>query len=121
MGVFAHHAIVVSGCYGEWPEKAHAMAWETFPKGQVSLLSPEAVNGYRSFCIFPDGSKEGWCESYEGNAQRDAFIGWLREQAYEDGSSPLSWAEVCFGEIEWANEGAKVTRHAWEPSSKDEP
>lgn len=110
MGVIAHHAIIVTASYGGWPEKAHEAARRYFPEDQVSELSREAINGYRSFCIFPDGSKEGWAESADGNLRRDNFVEWLKAQAYEDGSSPLSWAEVHFGEIRIARSGAEVTR-----------
>jgi len=113
MGVVAHHAIVVTGGYQDWAELAHACALKYFPEGQVSPLSAKAINGYQSFCVFPDGSKEGWSDSAEGDAHRDGFIAWLKAQAYSDGSSPLAWAEVNYGEIRWAKYGAEITRSAW--------
>ncbi len=113
MGVIAHHAIVITGSYGGFAERAHEKALGIFPREQVSEISPEAVNGYRSFSVFPDGSKEGWSESDDGNAQRDAFVTWLYEQEYGDGSSPLSWVEVHYGEIRYASNGARITRSAW--------
>lgn len=106
MGANRHHAIVVTS----WDEptllKVHAAALALFspPLGLgyvgmwVSPLSPGEVNRMRSFFVAPDGSKEGWSASDEGNRRRDAFVSLLRSKAYEDGSSALSWAEVQYGD-----------------------
>ena len=53
----------------------------------------------------PDGSKEGWEDSYEGDRLRDRIVERLAVDDYEDGSSPWSWVEVGFGEY-----GQKVIR-----------
>ena len=98
MGYMRHHAIVVTSWSAESIEKAHSQAAEMFR--WVSPVSPEATNGYRSFFIPPDGSKEGWAESNIGNMQRTAFMDWCDAQAYEDGSNNLSFAEVLFGDDE---------------------
>ena len=45
--------------------KARTAAEGIFP--WVSEISPTAINGYVSFFIPPDGSKEGWKESTEGD------------------------------------------------------
>lgn len=115
MGIISHHAIVVTGTYEDWAERAHKMACSIFPAAQVSQLSPVVVNGTRSFCVFPDGSKEGWEASTRGDEERDTFIRWLVAQRYDDGSSPLCWAEVNYGEcVRGDFNGAKVDRHAWQ-------
>lgn len=57
MGIICHHAIVVTSCFGDVIEKAHAEAVDHFIEN-VSPLGPEMTNRYRSFCVFPDGSKE---------------------------------------------------------------
>src|SRR5262245_1582447 len=98
MGYIRHHAIVVTGSYDSWPATAHAEARRVFGPLDVSDLSVPLVNGYQTFCVWPDGSKEGWDESDAGNDKRGTFIGWLRAQAYEDGSSPLDWVEVQYGD-----------------------
>ena len=116
MGVVAHHAIVVTS-YEPHVTKAHGIALDLFPAGYVSPLSPSLVNGFRTFCVFPDGSKEGWDESMQGDEKREEFVRWLRSHAYDDGSSPYEWAEVHYGEIDGGrgNPGAVVTHHAWAP------
>lgn len=112
MGYIRDHAIIVVGRYGDWVEKAHSMADTIFP--WVSPPSPEGVNGSRSFFVPPDGSKEGWPESDVGDGQRNTFIRWLEAQAYEDGSSPLSWIEVRVSDdngelcIERSNESVRA-------------
>jgi hypothetical protein len=90
-----NHTIVVTGTYKDFIDRAHAEASNAF--GWVSSISPETVNGSRSFFVPPDGSKEGWDESNEGDSRRARFKAWLRSLEYEDGSSPLSWVEVYFG------------------------
>jgi hypothetical protein len=52
------------------------------------------VNDSRAFFVPPDGSKEGWSESDEGDGRRDQFIAWLHKHRYSDGSGPLKWVEV---------------------------
>jgi hypothetical protein len=52
------------------------------------------INGYRTFMVPPDGSKEGWRESEDSDNRRDTFLEWLEE--HQDGW--LSWAEVQYGD-----------------------
>ena len=100
MGWQVHHAIVVTS----WDEKllaeAHTKASEIFPQEQVLPVSGESMNGYCSFMVAPDGSKEGWPQSDTGDARRQAFKAWLKTQEYEDGSSSLDAVEVAYGECE---------------------
>lgn len=113
MGIVSHHAIVVTATYGRFAEMAHAKASEIFDERFLSPLSPVTTNSTRSFCIFPDGSKEGWQESADGDARRNLFVEWLGAQRYGDGSTPYVWAEIEMGECgsPSGNEGASVQRH----------
>lgn len=77
MGTIHHHAILVTG-WDESLDKAHQKAVEIFP--WVSGISPEGRNGYRTFFIPPDGSKEGWEDSDKGDVRRKAFFKFLGEQ-----------------------------------------
>jgi len=106
MGHIRNHSIIVEANYGDHIQNAHTKASAIFP--YVSPISSEVVNGSRSFFIPPDGSKERWEESHEGDARREEFKKWLREQAYEDGSSPISWVEVWFG---GGDRDAKIVSH----------
>jgi hypothetical protein len=49
------------------------------------------MNGYRSILICPDGSKEGWADSEQGDARRAA----LRTRLVAEES--LEWCEVSYG------------------------
>lgn len=120
MGTISHHAIVVTATYGDYAERAHAKALGIFNERLVSPLSPGVVNGTRSFCVFPDGSKEGWDESADGDRKRDVFIEWLNLQRYCDGSTPYRWAEVNYGEgADGPGDGASVTRDYYVPTGDD--
>lgn len=106
MGYIAHHAIVVTG-YGEDISEARDEA-ARLGLNVSSIVGP-VVNGYSSFLVAPDGSKEGWEHSDSGNAKRHAFIMWLRPRHYH-------WAEVRYSPDD---DDAKVTRHAWDTGTEE--
>lgn len=90
MGYIAHHAIIVTG-----EEEAVQIAREKAIS--LELCCSEIVrswyNGYTSFLIAPDGSKEGWDTSNEQQARREEWIEWLRKSH----DLYLSWALVRYG------------------------
>ena len=110
MGYMRHHAIVVTSSDESLLREAHREAKELCPL--TTEVSDEAMNGYFSFMVPPDGSKEGWEESDEGDAARDALVAWLDAKRYEDGSTALDWVEVQFGDDD---KESIVTRHSDEP------
>lgn len=95
-----HHAFVVTSYNEREAQKAHAKALGLFGLDRVTTVMTSPSNAYYSFFVGPDGSKEGWPESDKGDELRAAFIEWLREQYFEDGSSPYFWAEVQYGDDE---------------------
>jgi hypothetical protein len=108
MGYIKHHVIVVTS----WDEKLIEEAWWKANEcgcKPSKIVGPYA-NGYGSFLIPPDGSKENWDRSDEGDAARNAFKTWVNTQRYDDGSSSLEWVEVSYG----SDDGkAEITDHAW--------
>lgn len=102
MGYIRHHAIIVTSWDETKIEAAHAHAVELLQGYELSaIVSPvlaPTVNAYKSFLIGPDGSKEGWSTSDQGDDYRASFIAWLNAQAYSDGSSPFAWALVQYGD-----------------------
>lgn len=107
MGYMRHHAIVVTSWSEEAVKAGHAKAVAL--GCTVSEIVDSKMNGYTSFLIAPDGSKEGWGESNDGDGRRMAWIAWARTTLYEDGSGPLDWVEVRFG---GDDDSAEVTSHA---------
>lgn len=79
MGTIRHHGIVVTGDDVEI-ESARELAVKTFlnTKHFVTEVTNVAVNGYASFFVAPDGSKEGWNNSNEGDIARAQFFGELK-------------------------------------------
>lgn len=77
MSWIRHHGIIVTDDDAEQLKAVHAFAVSIFPV--VSPILSADFNGYASFFIPPDGSKEGWGGSNEGDARRERFIAWLRE------------------------------------------
>lgn len=102
MGYIRHHAIVVTSTYDhDLLEKARLVAASKFAPEQVSAIVRGTINDTLSFFIGPDGSKEGWEHSDEGDDARDAFISWLRSTVYEDGCGPLQWVEIQYGDDDY--------------------
>ena len=94
MGTIRHHAIVVT--FGNYTDaaKAHKLAKDLFTS-QVSGVIGPVTNGYFSFFIGPDGSKEGWRESNSLNARRAWFLN-LLEDLRESGAHS-EYVEVSYG------------------------
>jgi hypothetical protein len=101
MGYMRHHAIVIT-TYGNNVEKAKAIIIKIFGIKTVPQFDA-LVNGYVSFFIPPDGSKEGWSESDECDKKREKLKKWLDKQKHGDGSSPFAWAEVQYGDEDMEN------------------
>lgn len=99
MGYMRHHGMLVTSHNHDLLAQAHAEA--TRLEMAVSGMVESAMNGYHSFAVFPDGSKEGWPDDLRGDEQRDELKAWLEKQRYEDGSSPLKWVEVQYGDDAW--------------------
>jgi hypothetical protein len=102
MGYMRHHAIVVTSWNNDefdkvWAEVSALADERTFGHLVSPVVGP-AVNGYRSFLVAPDGSKEGWDTSDEGDAFRDAVCALLDERRYNDGSTSIEYVEVQFGD-----------------------
>ena len=93
MGWIRHHAIVVTGGdYDDSVAKAHEKAVELC-EALVSPVLESKINGYLSFFVAPDGSKEGWEESDKGDEARASFKAWLRGSG-----SYVRWVEIEYCE-----------------------
>lgn len=98
MGYMRHHAIICTSCLPGYLEEARRVACEIFNGNLVTEMVRGMTNNYHSFCVMPDGSKENWETSNEYDGRRAAFIERLRDQYFADGSAPVVWAEVQFGD-----------------------
>lgn len=98
MGYTRHNAVIVTaadyameGGVGLPPAPDVEAFRQSLPEGWRHLVvGPvhSVVNSYQSFAFLPDGSKEGWDTSDEGDAYRQRFID-LFSFAYVDGSTPF--------------------------------
>lgn len=73
MGYMAHNAIVVTSWKEEHIRDARISAIILFPD-MVSEIIISHINGYLSFFIATDGSKEGWEDSNIGDENRARFL-----------------------------------------------
>lgn len=89
MGYMKHDAIVVTSWNMDHLGAAHEEAVKIGLS--VSDLTKAVINGYKSFLIAPDGSKEGWDDSEIGKDMRKQWID------YMDSSNNYSeWIHVQF-------------------------
>lgn len=81
MGYMIHHTIVVTGWHEDSMKNGYEIAVMAF-KDTACTFTPiyiSPVNGYMTFYILPDGSKEGWLESDKADEARGNFMESLRD------------------------------------------
>ena len=106
MGAMNHNAVIATTALEDAAN--HLQQWideQSEGDRELILRAGSWVNRYHTFIVVPDGSKEDWPESDNGEDFRKRLILRLSEDAYEDGSSPWDWVEIGFGEY-----GQKVLR-----------
>ena len=89
MGYIKHNAIIVTS-WGDDINKAKIKADKIFGEEFVSEVIESKVNGDKSFFIPPDGSKEGWESSDEGDMNRAEFVEWCKGKS-------IDYIEISYG------------------------
>ena len=90
MGYIVHHTISVTSMHAALISEARSFAIGL--GAQVSELVHSQLNGFYTFVIAPDGSKEGWEDSDAGDERRGVIKTWLRARV------GLAWFEVAHPE-----------------------
>jgi len=96
MGFFNHQAIIVICSNGELAKEVHKKAVEMYPYTTELLVTK--VNAYYSFMLGPDGSKEGWKDSNEGEKLREEFVEYLKHMNIVLNKWGLQWCAINFPE-----------------------
>jgi hypothetical protein len=91
MGYHNHHAIIVTAWDEKYIKETHEKAIEIFGETCSEVVGSK-INGYVSFFIAPDGSKESGEDSNAGNNRRDDFKRWINKH---DGC--LDAVEIYYG------------------------
>jgi hypothetical protein len=115
---YLHHAIVVTSTDKEAIRSARA---EAVYFGLVATDVVESdFNGFLSFVVVPDGSKENRSESDDADERREKFKTWMKSQRYETDNgpyegSPLDWVEVSYGgdDFDSGYLAVDVVDHEW--------
>ena len=99
MGCMSHNAIIVTSYRSRLTWEAHRILDEVRDYAislgcQVTECVESHTNGYVTFMIIPDGSKEGWRGSDEGDDRRAAFLEELKHRGDE---WYFDWVEVQYG------------------------
>lgn len=104
MGIIINQSIVVCSFSDKIIETAYNQAMQLFEDVNVSNLSNKGINGIRSFCVFPCGSKYGWIQAENHEQKLKEFVKFLNAMAYDDGSSPVEFVLVEFsGEMGYSS------------------
>lgn len=108
MGYIRHNAIVAT----TWDRHGIDAAATEARRIGLHVLGPDVadVNDWFTICIPPDGSKEGWEESDQGDEKRAAFRTWLASKVSEDGGYYFEWCEVAYGNDDMS---AEIVRSTW--------
>lgn len=95
MGYIAHKAIIVT-CFRKKDLKAiQDKAISIIGSELISDPIESTTNGYISFFVAPDGSKEGWEESEQVDRRLTQFCDWM--DAHDDKEPYGDYALVCYG------------------------
>ncbi len=90
MGYIRHDAIIATSFEEDHIKTARLKARKTGLTCSEIVYSP--MNGYASFMIVPDGSKEGWEDSQNGDKMRKVWIRWIQKSEL-----CIDWAHISFG------------------------
>jgi hypothetical protein len=82
MGLIRHHAIIVTGHERPKVDDARIEAFKRFGR-IVSGVVESIANGYYTFFVGPDGSKEGWRTSNDYDEKRADFMKWLADKGVD--------------------------------------
>lgn len=90
MGFIRHHAMIVTDWDTDRIQDLHRFA--TLCNLNPTPIMDSPYNGFRTFFIPPDGSKEGWQHSHDGDEERRRFKQFIRKRhPYCD------WTEISYG------------------------
>lgn len=94
MGYIIHDAIIVTGFRKADVNEAYQHATNECGLDATTLHN-SPMNGFWSFLIVPDGSKEGWADSDTGEIARAKWIEWAKG-CYARGVF-FDWVAVRYG------------------------
>ena len=99
MGYIKHETVIVTTGIGDDLPDIEAFRSSIPEPFRPLIVGPvqSVTNSYWTTVMLPDGSKEGWDTSDDGDEIRERFIA-LFGQRYADGSSVHAVVHVQFGE-----------------------
>jgi hypothetical protein len=101
-----HHTLIVTVHDQKLAEKLRQQISDLYKKNMEAkngfqLISPivgSLIGGYYTFFIAPDGSKEGYDLSDDGDRIRAKVIALLDSFKSENGAYPVNYVELYFGD-----------------------
>lgn len=99
MGYIRHNAIIVTGAgFAEGELQLIHTKAKSLLGSLVSEIIESECNGYFSFFIAPDGSKESFNTSDNFDDKRKEICDFIDGFAYDDGSNPINFVDIAYGE-----------------------
>ena len=101
-----HHIVVVTAHDAKLAEDLRKRISELYKrnmeaKNGFQLISPivsSLINNYHTFFIGPDGSKEGYDLSDDGDNIRAKVLELLESYQTDDGTFPVNYVELFYGD-----------------------
>jgi hypothetical protein len=101
-----HHILVITVHEQKLAEELRKQISELYKKNMEAkngfqLISPvvqSLINNYYTFFIAPDGSKEGYDLSDDGDRVRAKVVALLDTYKTTDGTFPVSYVELFYGD-----------------------
>lgn len=97
MGTSYHEAIIITATTRATAIRYYKLAKEIFKQCPLTYPTKEATNSISTFMIAPDGSKEGWNTSIQGDKERLQFLEVLKAKKGKLGYSEIEWVWVKYG------------------------
>lgn len=107
MSYTTFHSIIVHHHSNEEAKRGREVALEIGLQATDIVRAPS--NNWHTFLIPPDGSKEDWTESDEGDRRRAEFCAWVEAQMHDDGSNCFQVLLVDSGHREWIDQPPSAT------------
>lgn len=117
MGYMRHHSIAVTSWKDDAIKDLREKALEIFSNDMVTEIMESNINGYHTFFISPDGSKERWPESKYNDVNRGMFMECLNLTRDKSGYSSIDYCEFFYGDDEGES---KIVNHSGEINLPEE-
>lgn len=100
MGTVQHITMIVTSFDEKKLTRTRNKALKLLDKRNITRITGEGINGYKSFVVTPNGSKAYWEDDIKHRKGIQNLRQWIdNTMPYEDGSTAVRYVITEFGEI----------------------